>query len=239
MSLKQIVETTDTRAARLFDIGVQVLVVISLVTFSIETLPNLPPAWSENLRRVETAVVAIFSLEYVLRVAVADRKFSFIFSFFGLVDLLAIAPFYLSLGIDLRSIRVVRLLRVFRLLKLARYSAAVRRFQRAAQIAREELVLFACVALVVLYLSAVGIYYFEKEAQPQSFASVFHSLWWAVGTLTTVGYGDVYPITVGGRIFTFVVLMVGLGIVSVPTGLFASALSKAREMESGKNGAQA
>lgn len=79
---------------------------------------------------------------------------------------------------------------------------------------------------IMLYLSAVGIYYFEHQAQPELFQSVFHSLWWAVTTLTTVGYGDMYPITVGGRIFTFFVLMIGLGIVAVPTGLIASAMSK-------------
>ena len=96
---------------------------------------------------------------------------------------------------------------------------------------REELVLFIGVSLMLIYLSAVGVYYFEHDSQPEQFASVFHSLWWAVVTLTTVGYGDVYPVTLGGRLFTFVVLFLGLGIVAVPTGLIASALSKAREGE--------
>jgi voltage-gated potassium channel len=80
-------------------------------------------------------------------------------------------------------------------------------------------------------LGAVGIYYFESDAQPEQFGSVFHGLWWAVATLTTVGYGDVYPVTVGGRIFTFFILLIGLGVISVPAGLVASALAKAREME--------
>jgi voltage-gated potassium channel len=153
------------------------------------------------------------------------------FSFFGIVDLLAVLPFYISTGVDLRSVRAFRLLRLFRLLKLARYSAAVQRFHRAFLIAREELALFGATALIVLYLSSVGIYYFEREAQPEAFGTVFHALWWAIATLTTVGYGDVYPVTAGGRVFTFFVLVTGLGIVAVPTGLFASALSKAREME--------
>jgi len=87
--------------------------------------------------------------------------------------------------------------------------------------------------LLLLYLAAVGIYYFEHDAQPETFASVFHSLWWAVATLTTVGYGDVYPMTAGGKLFTFIVLLIGLGVVSVPAGLVASALSKAREMDDG------
>ncbi len=231
MSLKQIVESTETRAGRAFDLTVQALVVLSLVSFSIETLPNLDPSWRRALGVLEAVVVGLFTIEYVLRILVADRKASFIFSFFGIVDLIAILPFYLALGIDLRSVRAFRLLRVFRVFKLARYSRAIRRFRLAAQIAKEELILFACLALVVLYLSAVGIYYFEREAQPEEFASVFHSLWWAVATLTTVGYGDIFPVTAGGRVFTFTVLMVGLGVVAVPTGLVASALSKARELE--------
>jgi voltage-gated potassium channel len=116
-------------------------------------------------------------------------------------------------------------------MKLFRYSKAIRRFSRAFSIAKEEIVLFGVVTIMLLYLSAVGIYYFENEAQPEAFKSIFHSLWWAVATLTTVGYGDVYPITIGGRIFTFFILMIGLGIVAVPAGLLASALSKARMEE--------
>ena len=96
---------------------------------------------------------------------------------------------------------------------------------------REEFVLFGVFAIILLYLSSVGIYYCEHEAQPKAFASIFHCLWWSVCTLTTVGYGDVYPVTAGGRLFTFLVLAIGLGVVAVPTGLVASALSKSREME--------
>ncbi len=153
-------------------------------------------------------------------------------SFLGVIDFVAILPFYLSLGIDLRSIRAFRLLRLFRLFKLACYSRAIRRFHRAFLIAREEVILFLVVTVILLYLAAVGIHHFEYEAQPEVFTSLFHSLWWAVTTLTTVGYGDTYPVTVGGRVFTFFILLIGLGVVSVPAGLVASALSKARQMES-------
>ena len=106
------------------------------------------------------------------------------------------------------------------------------RYKEAFLSIKEELVLFGVTALIILYLSSVGIYYFENPAQPEVFSSVFSSMWWAVITLTTVGYGDVYPVTVGGRIFTTLILMVGLGVVAVPTGLFASALSKVKEKNS-------
>ena len=95
--------------------------------------------------------------------------------------------------------------------------------------AKEDLVLFFCMSLLLLYFAAVGIYYFDNEAQPEAFASIFHSLWWAVASLTTVGYGDIYPITVGGKIFTYVILMIGLGVIAVPTAILASALTDARK----------
>ena len=123
------------------------------------------------------------------------------------------------------------MLRLFRAFKLIRYSKAIQRFRRAFTIAKEEMVLFLFIACLLLFFTSVGIYYFENAAQPEKFKSIFHSLWWAVATLTTVGYGDVYPITTGGKIFTFFVLMIGLGIVAVPAGLIASALSKARMEE--------
>jgi voltage-gated potassium channel len=230
-TLKKIVEENDSRLGRIFDLVIQALIVVSLVTFSIETLPGLSDTTRRWLRYIEIVTVLIFTFEYLLRLLVASRKMGFVFSFFGIVDLLSILPFYLASGVDLRSIRAFRLLRLFRAFKLLRYSKAIRRFHRALRIAREELVLYGLVTLLLLYFSAVGIYYCENEAQPAAFSSVFDAMWWATCTLTTVGYGDVYPITAGGRIFTFFVLLIGLGIVAVPAGLVASALSKAREME--------
>ena len=193
--------------------------------------PICIPRFRQALEVVELLVVAVFSVEYVLRLAAARPMRSYAFSFFGTIDLAAILPFYLAAGLDLQSLRAVRLLRLFRALKLVRYSAAITRINRAFVIAREELILFACATMLILYFAAIGIYYFEHEAQPEAFSSVFDGLWWAVATLTTVGYGDVFPVTAGGRFFTFIVLITGLGVVAVPTGLIASALSRAREEE--------
>lgn len=230
-ALKQIIEESETAAGRVFDLTIGVLVVLSLVSFSIETVPDLSEQVRALLRAVEIGTVAIFTLEYLLRIIVADNPVGYLTSFFGLIDLAAILPFYLTTGLDLRSLRAVRLLRLFRILKLARFGKAAKRLRRAFHIVREELVLFFIVACLLLYLAAVGIYYFENPAQPELFKSVFHCLWWAVATLTTVGYGDMYPITVGGRVFTFFVLMIGIGVVAVPAGLVTSALSQARREE--------
>jgi len=228
--LRTLVEDNSTRGGRLFDYLVQSVIVISLISFSIETLPDLSKSVTDTLQYVEVVCVMIFTVEYVLRILVAQKKLRFIFSFYGLIDLAAILPFYLATGLDLRAVRILRLLRLIRAFKLVRYSKAVQLFHRAFVIAREELILFGVVALMLMYLASVGIWYFENASQPEAFSSVFSSMWWAVVTLTTVGYGDVYPVTDWGKVFTFLTLVVGLGIIAVPTGILASALGEARRI---------
>ena len=230
--LKSIIEDESTKYGRFFDLSIQFLIVLSLVCFSIETLPDISESSREILRIIEAVTVTIFTAEYLLRIIVSDNKLKYVFSFYGVVDILAILPFYISTGVDLRAIRAFRIFRLLRSFKLLRYSNAMDRFGAAIKLAKEELILYMSMTLVLLYLSAAGIYYFENAAQPEAFSSIFTSMWWAVATMTTVGYGDVYPITAGGRVFTFLVLMIGLGVVAVPTGLIASALSKVRESES-------
>lgn len=224
--IKRIVEETDTTPGKIFDIFIQSLIVLSLISFSIETLPDL----SENIKRLlkitEAIVVVIFTMEYLLRLFIADKKLKFVFSFYGLIDLFAILPFYITKGIDLRSIRIFRLFRLVRAFKIFRYSTAIQRFKIAFLEVKEELTLFLVATGFLLFITSVGIYYFENSAQPEQFKSVFHCLWWAIVTLTTVGYGDVYPVTVGGKIFTSFIVIIGLGIIAVPTGLVASALTK-------------
>jgi len=208
--------------------GITILIIYSVICYSIETLPNLDTSTSLFLNYSEIFIVIIFTMEYLYRLYTSPNRLKFIFSFYGLIDLFAIIPFYLATALDLRTLRLMRLLRLARLLKLARYNVAIKRFSDAIYIAKEELIIFMLASFVMLYLAAVGIYHFENKAQPEVYSSIFDSLWWAVCTLTTVGYGDIYPITVGGRIFTFGVLMLGLGLIAVPTGIIASALSEIR-----------
>ena len=203
---------------------IQVLIILSVIAFTVETLPTLSPATRGLLRSFEIFAIAIFTVEYLLRLWMAESRRRFVFSFFGIIDLLVILPFYLQFAVDLRSLRVFWLFRLFRLVKLVRYTEAAQRIAHAFRIVAVDLVIFGIGAVFVLYLAAVGIYYFEHDAQPEDFASVFHAFWWALATLTTVGYGDVYPITVGGKVFTFFVLMLGLGVFAVPTGLIAMAI---------------
>jgi len=231
MKLYDVVEKSDTKQGKLFDIVVIVLILYSIFTLTIETLPLLDDRLVYFLRISEIVITILFTVEYLLRLISAEKKLGYIFSFYGLIDLIAILPFYLSVGLDLRGLRAFRIFRIFRLLKLTRYNNAMNRFHRALVLAKEELILFLVATIILLYLAAFGIYHFENEAQPENFKSIFHSIWWATTSLTTVGYGDVYPITAGGRFFTFFVLVIGLGVVAVPPGLVASSLSKAREEE--------
>ncbi len=226
MQLKRILEKNDTTAGKSFDLFIETLIVLSLVSFSIETLPDLSANIKLILNIAEVITVAIFTAEYLLRLIVADKKLKFIFSFYGLIDLIAILPFYVARGIDLRSIRIFRLFRLFRAFKVFRYSNAIQRFKNAFLAVKEELILFFVATVFLLFIASVGIYYFENPAQPEQFKSIFHCLWWAVVTLTTVGYGDMFPITAGGKIFTSFIVIISIGIIAVPTGLLASALTK-------------
>ena len=229
--LRSLIEDNTTRNGKLFDYFIQVIILISLISFAIETLPNNSEETKKVLFLIELISVIIFSVEYLLRVYSAKSPLKYIFSFFGIIDLLAILPFYLKFAIDLRALRVFRVFRIFRALKLIRYNKALLRFHVAAKMVKEEMVLFFIVTAILVFLSASGIYFFKNEAQPEVFSSIFHSFWWAIVTLTTVGYGDVYPITVGGKIFTFFVLIIGVGVVTVPAGIIATALTSARNME--------
>jgi voltage-gated potassium channel len=223
-----ILDGEDATLGRSVAFAIQALIALSAISVAIETLPGLPEWAARVLAIEEAAIVVVFTVEYALRVWSAPNRIQYVLGFWGIIDLLAILPSLFMLGTDLRAVRSIRLLRLLRLFKLARYNRAADRLAAALYSVRAELVLFLFISIITLYICSVGIFYFEHEAQPEAFASIPHSFWWSVATLTTVGYGDVYPITAGGRIFTFFVLMVGLGTVAVPTGLVATALSNSR-----------
>ena len=224
--LKETIETTDTNAGKIFDLTIQLLIFISVLCFTLETVPEFN-IYHKLLLKIETVLVIIFSIEYLLRVFTASKKVDFIFSFYGIIDVLAILPFFISLGvIDLRVVRALRFLRIFRILKITRFTSATERLRDAFHDIKHELVVFSLLSIILIYLSACGIYYFEKDVQPEDFKSIFHALWWAVATLSTVGYGDVYPVTMGGKLFTTVILFIGVSFVAIPSGLVASSFRK-------------
>ncbi len=161
--LRIIIEDNTTKSGKIFDYFIQLLIFLSLISFSIETLPNLDSNTIAILTAIEIFCVIIFSVEYLLRVVISKQPLKYIFSFYGVIDLLAILPFYLKAAIDLRALRVFRVFRVFRALKLIRYNKAMQRFHVAFQIVKEELVLFFIVTAIFIFLSAAGIYFLRMK----------------------------------------------------------------------------
>ena len=220
--IKNIIDSQDTKLGKFFDVFIQILIILSLVSFSLETIPELDPEIIRFSNLFEIISIIIFTFEYLLRIYVSDRKFSYVFSFYGFIDFVAIAPFYLSGAIDLRSLRVVRLLRIF---KLFRFNESLTLLKKAFSVVKREMIIFSFIAIMLLYISSVGIYFLENPAQPDKFSSIFACMWWAISTMTTVGYGDMVPMTVGGKIFTSLISFIGIGVVSIPTALLASSLT--------------
>ena len=222
----------DPHYGHLFDFAMIALIMISIVVMSVETLPGFPRTeWSGRLVLFDWFIVVVFTVEYGLRLWTAPEKWKYVFSFWGFIDLMVIAPFWIGLAFGMTAGETLFTLRVLRLAKLLRFVANMEVIDRAFQLVWREMLVFFLLAVMMMFITAVGIYTFEHRAQPEAFPSIPHSFWFAVTTLTTVGYGDIYPVTVGGKMFTFIILMIGLGIVALPSGLVSSAFTQAREEE--------
>lgn len=213
------------QAPQWVQILIQVLIVYSVVTIALETMPELA-GWSMFFEVSNVVVVAIFTVEYFAFWWYSDDRLRYPLRLTSIIDLLAILPFYLALGIDLRFVRSVRLLRAFRILKLARYSRALRTLGEAFRRTAPELAVIGFAAAIVIVISSMMMYYAEHEAQPNVYTSIPASLWWAVVTLTTVGYGDVYPVTLVGRLVATIVMLLGIGLIALPTGIISSAMTE-------------
>ncbi|HQO10622.1 MAG TPA: ion transporter [Clostridiales bacterium] len=203
----------------------QALVFLYIIVYTFETVPSFLEYY-KYFFLFDSIFLSIFTVEYAMRIWSAPKRRSYIFSFFGIVDLISILPSLFTIGIiNFQGIRIARLMRLFKIFKNKSVNASVQRLKSAFVMIRSELLVFMFIVILLLYFSAVGIYTFEHTAQPDKFSSIPESLWWALTTFTTVGYGDMYPITTGGRIFTSLVLIIGLALVAIPTGLIASSLS--------------
>ena len=216
----------------LFIFGLILLNSLAIVLYSVPSIRALPGC-EEYFYAIEAFSVSLFTLEYLLRLwsCVEDPRYRhpvkgrirFVFTAWSLIDLLAIVPFYLTFfttGFGL--IRILRILRLIRLLRFSRYSQALLMIRRAIEYTKEELILsFSFVLFAVLIASSI-IYYLEYPEQPELFPSIPASIWWGIVTMTTVGYGDVYPVTDLGKIFGGFIAVMGIALFSLPTGIFAS-----------------
>ena len=208
---------------------IQFLILASAVVFVLESDRVVwgLEEYTTHFHILDWVFFVLFSAEYILRVYIEPRKRDFIFSFYGIIDLLAILPSLFLLP-GFRVLRILRFLRVFRIFKATRFILAVDRLASALRGIQQELLALVILSLMLVYLAACGIHYFERDVQPEAFGSIIDSMWWAVVTLTTVGYGDVYPATGGGKVFTALVTLIGVGLIAIPSGLLASVLTEAR-----------
>ncbi|CAN5760718.1 hypothetical protein BH20GEM3_BH20GEM3_01090 [soil metagenome] len=221
------------RASHGFDIFLLVLISLNIVAVVLETVRPIQLQYGSILRGFEYFSIAAFSVEYLARfwAAPADPRYRgsirgrlrWAVSPMALVDLMAVLPFYLPfISLDLRMARALRLARIFRMAKLGRYVHTLRLFADVARAKREELVMTTFILAFLLLLASSLMYYAESHVQPEAFSSIPASMWWAVATLTTVGYGDVYPITPLGRLLGAGVAIVGIGLFALPTAILGS-----------------
>lgn len=226
--LHEIIFESDTRAGRLFDIVLLWLIVSSVVVILLESMKNLRDDYGEAFYYLEWIFTILFTIEYVLRLLSVRRPLSYAFSFFGIIDLLAIIPGYLSLLLPgthyLLTIRILRMLRVFRILKLTEYISEARVITSALSASRRKISVF--MLAVVAIVTVVGSLMYVVEGEENGFTDIPTSIYWAIVTLTTVGYGDLSPKTALGKMLASVVMILGYAIIAVPTGIVTAELSR-------------
>jgi len=225
--LAHIVFEHDDKASKNFDLGVLVLILASLVVVILDSEPSLNKKYHKEFLILEWIFTILFTIEYVLRLWLSNKKLGYIFSFYGVVDLLAIIPSYLSLFLIntqfLVVIRGLRLLRVVRILKLGRYMREAETLKKALRNSRTKIQLFVGTVLTIVLIA--GTVMFIVEGPESGFTSIGISMYWAIVTLTTVGYGDITPITPFGKLLSAVIMLLGYAIIAVPTGIVSSELT--------------
>ena len=214
----------------LFDKFIYLLIIANVVAMILESHVSIRDVYGDLFRIFESISIYIFSFEYIYRIRLAymDKRMrgvaKYVFSTFGLIDLISILPFYLNqfVKVDGRFLRILRLFRLTRIFKLGRESSSLKLFIKALKGVKNELRFTLFLSALAILFSASAIYYLENEAQPDKFSSITESIWWATVSLATVGYGDVYPITAGGKIFASIISLIGIGIVAIPTGIISA-----------------
>lgn len=222
--LYEIIFEADTRAGKRFDVALIILILLSIFLVMLDSMPTISEKYHSQLRIAEWVVTILFTLEYFVRIYIVKKPRNYIFSFYGIIDLLSILPTYIGLvisgGQSLIVIRAIRLLRVFRILKLGRYTRAGRFLVMAMYRSREKIFIFMFFVLTIVVIFGTIMYLVEGEAS--GFTSIPTSIYWAIVTLTTVGYGDISPATGLGQFLASIIMILGYAIIAVPTGIVTS-----------------
>ena len=225
----------NDKASKYFDILILLLIILNTFAIVLESFNSLNSTYKVQFRIFEILSVIVFSIEYILRIWTSDlgfpskkgkmaSVFKYIFSTMALIDLLAILPFYLPMliAIDLRFLRMFRISRLLRILKINRYTKALSLIISVIKDKKDELLATVFVMGFMIMISSTVMYYFETEVQPEAFPNIVASFWWSIATLTTVGYGDIYPVTAMGKLFAGIIAVLGIGLVALPTGIISS-----------------
>lgn len=222
------------KASKLFDGFIMALIALSILSIVLESFESLAKQYRTAFSEFEIISVSVFTIEYLLRIWTADFLFpeckrprlKYIFSFMAIIDLISILPFFLPfVSADMRFLRMFRLLRIARILrvfKLGRYVDALHVIGEVITESASQLIMSIVICFFVMLFSSIIMYTVENPVQPEQFPNIIASLWWAICTLTTVGYGDVYPITAVGKLFASIISLVGIGIIAIPTGIISA-----------------
>jgi voltage-gated potassium channel len=223
----------DTPSGKLFDISLLILIILSTVIVMLETVSEIPFRYNRFFYIMEWAFTGIFTLEYILRILAVERKRKYIFSFLGIIDLLSILPTYLALMVSgaqvFLVIRTIRLLRIFRILKLAQFIGAGNTLRNALFASRHKIGVFLLTVVMTVIISGTIMYL--VEGREHGFTSIPKSIYWAIVTMTTVGYGDIAPQTFLGQTIASLIMILGYGIIAVPTGIVSSELIQIKSKE--------
>lgn len=219
---------TNTRAGKLFDVFLLIFILLSVAVVMLESVQEIDKKYHTALIIAEWIFTILFSIEYILRIFSTRKPWKYIFSFYGIIDLLAILPMYLSFFITgshlLASIRALRLLRLFRVLKLAQFVGEATKLKTALHASRAKIIVFLFTVLIIAMI--VGTLMYLIEGPEAGYTSIPRGIYWTIVTLTTVGFGDIYPVTAFGQFLAMFVMVTGYGIIAVPTGIVSAEFAK-------------
>lgn len=230
LKLHEIIFEADTRAGKWFDIFLLIAILLSVATVMLESVNSISAVYGEELRIIEWVFTILFTLEYIARLVSIGKPLKYVFSFYGVIDFISIIPTYVGVFVSgthtLSIIRSIRLLRVFRILKLAQFIGEANILIKALKASRAKIVVFLFALLSLTFILGTVMYLIET---PESgFTSIPRSIYWAIVTLTTVGYGDIAPQTVLGQTLASLIMIIGYAIIAVPTGIVGAELAKTK-----------
>ena len=227
--LHEIIYEADTRGGKLFDVILLIAILASILFVMLESVQSIDEKYGPFLDVAEWVITILFSLEYVLRIVTVKKPWKYIFSFYGIIDLLSTIPKYVSLILidshNLAVLRALRLLRIFRILKIARYIGASNRLLLALRSSRAKIAVFLLFVLILCII--LGTIMYMIEGAENGFTSIPRSVYWAIVTLTTVGYGDIAPVTALGQLIASAIMILGYAIIAIPTGIVGSEMMNA------------